>query len=187
MIVLDTETTGLLLPETADPAEQPRIIDLAAMKLCPRTGEELGRFQTLIQPGCPLPTEITKITGYTDADLAGAPTFAEVLPKFAEWMLGARAWCAHNMPFDRDMIWYELVRLDAQKRFPWPPRAICTAAMYGDEFGLRGANGRPRNPKLVELYKAKLGRELQQRHTAMADVEALVEVVRAEGIHSLGA
>lgn len=178
MIVLDTETTGLLLPNVIDADKQPRIIDLAMVQLDPFTGEEVNRMETLINPGIPLPDEITKITGYTDADLADQPTFAEVLPWLVDFVLGETSMVAHNMPFDKGMLHWELVRLDKLTMFPWPPTQLCTAAHSTEKYGKR--------LRLIQLYERVLGRKLNQKHTAMADVEALVEVVRAERLYELG-
>lgn len=176
--MLDSETTGLLLPSVASADEQPRIIDFAAVKLDPCTGEETARIQMLINPLQTLPAEITKITGYTDSDLRDAPPFAAVLGRLIEFFLGERAMLAHNMPFDKGMLYWELVRLGRETAFPWPPQQLCTVAMYADEFGGKG-------PRLIALYEKKLGRKLDQKHTAMADVEALVEVVRADRLYEL--
>lgn len=176
MIIWDTETTGLLNP-SQDVKSQPRIIDLAAIQLDPFTGEEVNRFETLIFPDCTLPAEITKITGYRDSDVADAPRFAAVLPHWAEFCLGERAWLAHNLEFDSGMLYWELVRLGLERAFPYPPVGVCTAVMF---------RARLSRVRLVDVYQAVLGKPLDQKHTAMADVEALVEVVRAERLYELG-
>lgn len=177
MIVWDTETTGLILPSSADQLKQPRIIDFAAIQLDPFTGEEVNRIETLLMPEMLVPAEITKITGYTDADLKDAPLFAEVLPGIVDFFLGETCMLAHNLSFDKAMLYYELLRLDAVTAFPWPPMQLCTVQLFESEFG--------KFPKLTALYERKLGRKLEQRHTAMADVEALVEIVRAEKLYEL--
>lgn len=178
MIILDTETTGLLLPQALTADKQPRIIDLACVQLDPYTGEEVNRFETLLNPDQPITDEITRITGYTDADVRAAPRFADVLPGLVEFFLGENSFLAHNLPFDKGMLYWELVRVDAVTAFPWPGRQFCTVQLYVDEFG--------KFPKLTQLYERKLGRPLDQKHTAMADVEALVEIVRAERLYELG-
>ena len=64
-VVVDTETTGL------DPLTD-HIIDIGAVRL----DEDLAvvdRFTTLVDPGVPVPLFVTRLTGITDADLAGAP------------------------------------------------------------------------------------------------------------------
>lgn len=178
MIILDTETTGLVLPSAAALATQPRIIDLAAIKIDARTGEEVARFHTLLDPQTPLDADIQRITGYRDSDLVGAPVFVTVLAKLQRFFLGEWSVLAHNWPFDKAMLQHELERCDSALAFPWPPLQLCTVQLYSAEF--------VKNPKLTELYAAKCGRKLEQRHTAMADAEALLEIVRAERLHELG-
>lgn len=172
MIIWDTETTGLLKPEALGAAAQPRIIDFAGIKIDNATGEEIGRLEFLVHPGCPITDEITKITGYKDSDFIGKPSFSSELPRLAEFFLGERAMLAHNLPFDKGMLHWELVRLDQLTSFPWPSQQLCTVQLFMAEYG--------RRMKLTELYADKLGKKLDQKHTAMADAEALLEVVRAE-------
>lgn len=178
MIVFDTETTGLTKPAAAGVMTQPRIIDFAAIQLDPFTGEEVNRIEMLIDPECALSPEITRITGYTDADLRGAPKFAEVLPGLVDFFLGENAMLAHNIAFDRDMLYWELERMGAVTLFPWPPLQLCSMQLNQERFG--------KWPRLTALYEASLGRKLVQKHTAMADVEALVEIVLADRLHELG-
>lgn len=177
MICLDTETTGLTKPSAGGQEIQPRIIDLAMIKLSPETGAEIGRIEFLIQPEIPLDKDIQRITGYKDEDLLGKPLFSEVLPIVEQFCIGEMCWIAHNLNFDRDMIFWELVRLGRERAFPWPPQQLCTVQLYEPELGRRA--------KLTELYERKLGRPLAQKHTAMADVEALVEVIRKEELFRL--
>lgn len=178
MIVFDTETTGLPVPEILGPEKQPRIIDIACVQLDPFTGEEVNRFETLINPGIPIPEEITKITGYTDEHVKDAPTFAEVLPYLVDFFLGERAMLSHNLPFDKSMLYWELMRCGAETAFPWPPVQVCSVETYIEEFGKR--------PRLIHLYERKTGRKLEQKHTAMADVEALLEIVQIDRLYELG-
>jgi DNA polymerase III alpha subunit (gram-positive type) len=172
MIIWDTETTGLLKPEALGAAAQPRIIDFAGIKIDNETGEEIVRLEFLVHPGCPITDEITKITGYKDSDFIGKPSFSAMLPMLAEFFLGERAMLAHNLPFDKGMLHWELVRLDQLTSFPWPVQQLCTVQLFMAEYG--------RRMKLTELYADKLGRKLDQKHTAMADAEALLEIVRSE-------
>lgn len=172
MIVFDTETTGLLKHEAAPLHEQPRIIDIACIKISDVDGSELARFETLLNPQRDIELIITKITGYTNEQLRKAPTFADVLPNLAHFFLGQASMLAHNMPFDKGMMFYELLHVDSATKFPWPMQQFCTVQMYMDDFG--------RRPKMTELYERKTGNILDQRHTAMADAEALLEIVRVD-------
>ena len=61
---VDTETSG------SSPASS-RVIELATVSL--RHGEVVGRFETLIDAGVPVPSWITRLTGITARMLVGAP------------------------------------------------------------------------------------------------------------------
>jgi DNA polymerase III epsilon subunit-like protein len=174
MIILDTETTGLLVPGQSDPDKQPRIIDIAAVKI-DASGEVIEQIEYLIQPRVFLDKDITRITGLKDDDLIGKPEFPELFADIADFFLGEREMVAHNLPFDRGMLMWELIRMGREFAFPWPAVQIDTVEYYKDQFGF--------GPKLTQLYERKLKRKLDQRHRAMADVEALLEIVLHDNLH----
>ena len=89
-VVVDLETTG------ASPRTE-AITEIGALRL--RGGELLGTFETLVNPGVPIPPMITVLTGITDAMLVPAPGIAEVLPAFLEFAHGA-VLVGHNVRFD---------------------------------------------------------------------------------------
>ena len=170
-IVFDTETTGLLLPKTAELSKQPRIIELAIAVV--EDGKVVSEHEWLIQPECPLPAIITKITGLKDEDLIGKPLFRQILGEIEEIFGKANAIIAHNAAFDVGMLTSELARC-ARTGFPWPEHTICTVQ---EHMHLKG-----RRLKMTELYELKLGKKLEQKHRAIDDVRALVEIVLKEGL-----
>ncbi len=88
--VVDLETTGGS-PETC------RITEVGALRL--RGGECLGTFQTLVNPGVPIPPSITYLTGITETMVLPAPLIEEVLPAFLEFARGS-VLVGHNLRFD---------------------------------------------------------------------------------------
>ena len=94
VVVVDTETTGL------DPARD-QIIEIAACIL--RGPEVVDRFQTFVDPGRPIPAEITELTGITQEDVTGAPDPSLAVELFAAWA-DDRDLVAHNASFDRGVI-----------------------------------------------------------------------------------
>ena len=170
MILIDTETSGLLLPEGADLATQPWAIEIAVLKLGPKY-KEVARYTTLLKPGAPIDEELhKKITGLTNADLAKAPTFLEVYGALAAFCLGETMIVAHNMSFDLGILVNELRRIGKEFAFPFPPEQICTVEASKHILG--------RRMKLTELYEHLTKKKLKQTHRAMDDVEALVQVVK---------
>ena len=170
MIVFDTETTGLPIPEAAPLSKQPHIIEFAAIKLRDDDLEEVGRLEFLAKPPVQLADKITEITGLTDAKLADEKPFAAHFKKLADFFLGERFMIAHHVIFDRDMLRFELLRLDKLLQFPWPPNPLCTVEL---SHSIKG-----RRMKMGELHEHAVGFEFKDAHRAMPDVEALVRVVR---------
>ena len=171
IVVFDTETTGLFTNPEIAVEQRSRVIEFAAAIL-DRRGETIEEVSFLINPEEPLTEEIVKITGITDADLAGKPTFVHYFPEIRRVFEARAAVFAHNLPFDRQMIRNEIERIGADRaeRFPWPINEFCTVGLFRPQWG--------RNPKLRELYEWSIGRELDQTHRALDDVRALVEVIR---------
>lgn len=168
-VVFDTETTGLTLPAVTDLDKQPRIIEIGAA-IVNSSGEVEATFSELIHPGVQITDEITKITGITNDDLIGRPTFADVLPRLRDFfLLGPDYLIAHNAEFDTSLLRFELARIGVTD-FPMPRETICTVAEYQHVFG--------RNARLVELYALFVGKPLAQTHRALDDVMALVEMAR---------
>ena len=94
VVVVDTETTGL------DPSRD-QLIEIAACIL--RGPEVVEHFQTFVNPGRPIPAEITELTGITQEDVDGAPAPSLAVELFATWADG-RDLVAHNASFDKGVI-----------------------------------------------------------------------------------
>lgn len=168
-IVVDCETTGLIVPSCSELSKQPRIIELGCALI--ENGAVVSEHEWLIFPEQEVSEEITKITGIKNEDLKGKPLFRQLLPKIAEVFKKADTLFAHNAPFDTACIEFELQRC-GNPPFPWPGDRFCSAQEFAHEFG--------RRPRLIELYEAKLGVPLKQEHRALSDVRALSEIIIKE-------
>ncbi len=93
-VAFDLETTGLS-------SQNDRIIEIGAVLM--KSGKELDRFQTFVDPNRPLDKKIVELTGITDGMLRGAPQIEEALPKFLAFV-GDRVLVAHNSDFDTGFI-----------------------------------------------------------------------------------
>ena len=176
IIVLDWETTGLTLHPDAPVNKQPRAIEFGGVAIDPDTGAVVRELSQLINPGEPISAEITKITGITNDQLVGQPTFKEFLPLLREFFAGATCAIAHNLPFDKSILMFELKRAGITD-FPWPDGELCTVGVYKDTWG--------RNPRLIELYPAITGKPFEQKHRALDDVMHLVEIIQKEELWQL--
>lgn len=159
-VVIDLETTGIS-PDTS------AITEIGAV--CYRGGERLATFQTLINPGSPIPPFITVLTGITEAMLYSAPAIGEVIPALLEFIGGA-VLVGHNLRFDTAFIDAALL---ADGRDRLPNRRV-------DTLGLA------RRLLRDEVTDMKLGtlahylRVLETpNHHALADAQATAEVLHA--------
>lgn len=96
--VLDLETSG------GSPQSGAGITEIGVVKV--RGGQQLGTFQSFVDPGHPLPVFITELTGITDQMLISAPFIDEVLPTLFEFLGPAdhTVLVAHNSPFDLSFL-----------------------------------------------------------------------------------
>ncbi len=170
-VALDVETTGL------EPQED-RIVEVALVLF--RMGREEGRWQRLIDPGRPIPPEVTRIHGITDRHVAGALPFAALAPDLLRRLAG-RIPVAHNAPFDLAFLQAELGRAGLR----WAPDAVVDT--------LQIARRRYRFPRndLTTLART-LGlrvpahRALEDALTTRALLERFLEDLRRQGGRTLG-
>jgi DNA polymerase III subunit epsilon len=103
-VALDLETTGLM-------AETDRIVEIGAVRFL-GDGQEIGRFQRLVNPQRPMSPAAYAIHGLSDADLADAAPAHEILPAFLSFLgnPGTTALLAHNAAFDAGFLGRELGR-----------------------------------------------------------------------------
>ena len=93
-VAFDLETTGLY-------ARRDRIIEIGAVRM--KNGEEIDRFQTFVDPECPLEKRTVELTGITDEMLRGAPKIQQALASFLAFV-GDSVLVAHNASFDTAFI-----------------------------------------------------------------------------------
>ncbi len=164
--VVDVETTG-----TSIHADE--IVSLAVVRLAP-DGRELDRFASLVRPVGPIPGEATAVHDIDDADVRGAPTFAELAPELLTLLDGA-VFVAHNADFDLPLVQHAFAR--AGVRYV-PAGVACTL----DAFRLLEPTERSHR---LESLCERHGVTLDDAHDARGDVLATVELLRlllGEGI-----
>jgi ATP-dependent DNA helicase DinG len=94
VVLVDIETTGF------DPSRD-RLLEVAAARM--RGPEVVDVYETLVDPGCAIPTEIVRLTGIDDADVQGAPA-ADAAVEGLVTFIDGRDVVAHNAPFDRAFL-----------------------------------------------------------------------------------
>lgn len=173
-VVLDLETTG------SSPATGAGITEIGAVKV--RGGEVIGEFQTLINPGGPIPAFITILTGITQSMVAPAPSIEEVFPAFLEF-LGPHqenVLVAHNAPFDIGF----LKASAANQNYLWPKYQILDTARLARQVLLRDEVINCKLGTLAQFFRT----ETSPNHRALDDAKATVDVLHGllERVGSFG-
>ena len=170
IIVLDTETTGLLQPEGTELVYQPHIIEICAIRLND-SFQKTGEIITLVKPPIPISKKITHITNISDDMVKKSPSFPKLYRPLVDLFLGCHTFVAHNATFDIGMLKLELSRIEKLFNFPWPPIHFCTVEQ---SLHLKG-----HRLKLSELYELATGKsEIEDAHRAEADVNTLIDCYR---------
>lgn len=166
--LFDTETTGLCIPKENDLNKQPHLIEIYVLKVLQKNNhkfEVIDELDLLIKPPVDLSRDIIRITGITEKDLEGKKSFAKHYLEIAQFFTGCDRMVAHNVTFDRNVLLYELARMNKQLNFPWPIQHVCTVE--------KSMKIEQRRMKLTNLYKHLTGKEFKDAHRAKNDVEAL--------------
>jgi DNA polymerase-3 subunit epsilon len=160
LVFFDLETTGTTIGVD-------RIVELAVIKLWPDGNTDSRRW--LVNPEMLIPAEATKIHGISDADVRNAPTIKNLLPELRAVFRDSDVAGFNIMRFDLPLLHAEITRAGA--RFDISGRRVIDAMLL---FHMM----EPRN--LAAAVKFYCGRELVDAHSAEADVEATVEVLKAQ-------
>ncbi|MCP4543722.1 MAG: WYL domain-containing protein [Chloroflexi bacterium] len=172
--VFDVETTGL------SPAYGHRICEVGCLRVC--NGQELDRFESLVNPRRPISPGAFRVNRITAEMLRGAPTFEQVAGPLLQVIEGA-VLVAHNAPFDLGFLAAEL----GVARLPVPENPVIdTLALVRRTYSL------PRNS--LSAVVAALGVTVSPTHRALSDVQATCGVLeriiedleRRQGITTLG-
>jgi DNA polymerase III epsilon subunit-like protein len=172
-VALDLETTGL------DPRRD-AVVAAAAVPV--RGGVPQPGYETLVDPGRPIPASSSAIHGITDAMVRGAPAIGSVLESLT------RAWgdavlVGHGVSFDLAILAREA--LAHGRRLPGNP-VVCTmqltAALHPDWPDVT-----------LDTVAARLGVVIRDRHTPRGDAEAAAAILvallprlRERGVTALG-
>lgn len=159
-VVVDLETTGLRPARSA-------ICEIGAVRV-----EGLlaaGTFQTLVDPGAPLPRAVARLTGLGDRELRGAPPVESAVLRFVAFA-GDSVLVAHNARFDLGFLDREVARLTGRR----------IAAPVVDTVGLarRLLAGRVRRADLASLAHF-FGTSVRPCHRALPDARATAEILVA--------
>lgn len=174
-VVFDLETTGLY----ADEGDE--IIEIGAIAI---TGLELQEesFQTLVNPGKPIPAASSAVHGIQDKDVKKAPPVDQAVRQFCQFCTG-RHWVAQNARFDLSFI------LKTCQKLQMPLRqniVIDTIGLSKMIFPYETSHNL--DSLMARLGIAKTGerhRSLDDcRYTALAFIE-MIKLLEKQGVSSL--
>ena len=159
-VLLDLETTG------ATPARD-RITEIALIRY--ENGEEVARWQTLVNPHQPIPPFIQTLTGISDDMVQTAPDFESVAPRLCQYLDGA-VLVAHNVRFDHGFLKHEFQRIGITLR----QKVLCSVKLSRLLYPQHRSHGLDAVIQRHQIVVAA-------RHRAMGDVEAVAAFIEAAG------
>ena len=160
ILIADVETTGF--------SSKDGIAELAFIEI----GEDMNetmRFESLINPGCPMSPGASAVNGITDEDVADSPTMEEILQRFDPNYFEDVFLIAHNASFDRRFL----------NKFWTITGELCTLEAARQIY--HGAENHKLQTLCYELDLndiTKRNRSDILAHSAMSDVEDLFALLK---------
>jgi superfamily I DNA/RNA helicase len=156
--------TAIDLETTDDDTSKAEIVQIAAVRV--RGGAIAGTFSAVVRPRVPIAPGATATHGLSDADVADAPYFEDVWPRFREFC-GDDVMVAHNgYDFDFRILQRMVRAIGPDERFK--AYTYDTLPLARDLF--------PTSRKLVDLAR-QFGIPPGQSHQALDDSITLAKVV----------
>ncbi len=160
LCIFDLETTGINVAKD-------RIVEICVLKVNPDGSRESKTW--LVNPGMPIPKESTEVHGITDEDVKDAPLFRDIAPKIMEMITGNDLGGFNSNRFDVPLLAEELLRAEIDFDLS-KVRLVDAQTIYHKK--------EPRN--LSAAYQFYCGKNLENAHSAEADVLATFEVLDAQ-------
>lgn len=157
-IALDIEATGF--------GSASRIVEFAAVYS--EAGRIIEGFDTLVNPGIPIPESASLVHGIYDEHVAGAPLWSDVKPEIERFLSRDVPWVAHNATYD-------VARLvdHGVTRSPW---VFCSLRYAQREHPvLRHRRRGHKLSDLAEYFNIEFSSD--RAHTARGDAEVLQHIV----------
>lgn len=160
IIFFDLETTG------TDHAKD-RIVELALVKIAPDGKRD--KYVKRVNPGIPIPAETTAIHGIKDEDVKDCPSFRQIAHNLFDWMKGCDLGGYNSSKFDLPLLAEEFLRCGIDVDFT--ERSMIDVQQIFFKMEAR---------TLSAAYQFYCQKELNNAHSAEADIEATIEVLEAQ-------
>lgn len=156
----DLETTGVNVAKD-------RIVEISILKVFPDGREEEHTHR--INPTVPIPAQTTAVHGISDADVADAPTFADMAQEIHEIIKDSDLAGFNSNRFDIPLLVEELLRCNID--FDMKNRNAVDVQTIFHKMEQR---------TLVAAYKFYCHKDLTDAHSAAADTKATYEVLKSQ-------
>ena len=163
LVIFDLETTGLDLVRD-------RIIQIAYIKICPDGSETRRNY--LINPGIPIPPEVTAITSISNDDVKDKPSFKMLVPHLLDEFKGCDFAGFNSNHFDIPMLAEEFLK--AGTDFDFSKHLLIDVQTIFHKMERRN---------LEAAYKFYCGRKMNEDfppHRAENDTEATYRVLKGQ-------
>ncbi|MFM7222891.1 MAG: exonuclease domain-containing protein [Bacteroidota bacterium] len=157
---MDLETTGLNLALD-------RIVEVALLKVQVDGSRVIKR--KLINPGMAIPTEATAVHGITNEMVANAPSFKDLANEIRQFLEGCDLGGYNSNKFDWPLLVEEFLRIGLDLNMEGR-ELVDVQKIYH--------NMEPRN--LSAAYRFYCNKELENSHSAEADISATWEVFESQ-------
>lgn len=185
LLIFDTETTGLPKSrkpfDEAGPGNWPHIVSISWVIYDAEHDCIEKQRRYIINPmGWDIPEEVVRIHGIDNwkAKVQGHPLKDVLFEFMAE---SVQVLVAHNMEFDYNVV-CSAVKYDLDMEFfkGFPQTRYCTMELSRDICNLKTLFGKPKAPKLSELYEHVFKRQPipSNLHDSLYDTIILTEIVR---------
>lgn len=155
-LFLDTETTGLPKKRNADPMDfdnWPYVVEIAWL-LTDEFGLQVSGDKYIVKQNVKIPQEAIRVHHITNEDMNSKGVSPKVVYReFIEAVANCDYIIAHNIDFDLPILQCELYRNGFNVSL-YEKKHFCTMKAGKDFSYSFDANGRPKNPKLVELFSS---------------------------------
>ena len=165
IVVLDVEATGTWI-------DKDKIIEIAMVKIRPDGSREV--YDKRINPGIPIPKVVCELTGIYDQDVKDAPVFKDLASGILLF-IGDCDLAGFNIErFDLPLLEREMTQ--AGYKLDWQRHPV---------YDVQKIYHLNEKRDLTAAYKFYCNKDLNNAHSALADTEATLEILKAQ-VHKYG-
>ncbi len=160
LVFFDLEATGLIIGTD-------RIVEIGILKLMPDGSKQIKTRR--VNPEIPIPAEVSKIHGIYDKDVVGEPTFKAMAHSLSQFIGNADLAGYNSNKYDVPLLVDEFIRAGVE--FEMKNRRMIDVQNIFHKMEQR---------TLSAAYKFYCSKEIENAHSAEADITATFEVFEAQ-------